>query len=75
MSKKSKDACATCFYWLADFNPQGLCRRYPPAALVMGWQHNPITPSPNQGNAHAIVNAAFPPMSATGWCGEFKKRK
>lgn len=56
--------CAECRYFLAaDLDPgQGLCRRYPAEVMVTKVRSN----NPPE------YRSVFPPMMASGWCGEFK---
>lgn len=48
--------CATCRFFFPSDDASGICRRYPPAAIV--------TPE--------VAFSHFPPMLNGGWCGEFK---
>jgi hypothetical protein len=72
------DGCSTCAFWFSPsqqnvgYSPSGrevgLCRRFPPATLVVGAQ------TAMNGTVNAITQAGFPPIDDTGWCGEHKKR-
>jgi hypothetical protein len=53
-------ACATCQFFLAQSEEQGLCRRYPPTVVVM---------QPDQSTL-----SMFPPMLKNGLCGEHKEK-
>jgi len=48
------NSCQACKFFLANDENQGICRRFPPAAVA--------TP---EGTF-----AIFPPMLNEGWCGE-----
>ena len=48
--------CATCKYFMARTDSEGICRRYPPAVLC-----------PINGPTFSV----FPPMLAEGYCGEW----
>jgi len=51
--------CATCKFFLATTDADGLCRRFPPVPLVY------------EGNQTISV---FPPMLSEGYCGEHKEQ-
>lgn len=53
--------CGNCKFFLPTEDPSGLCRRFPATPVVHGF------PPMQQ------VVATFPPMTAEGWCGEWKK--
>jgi hypothetical protein len=57
-----EQTCGACRFFLAstDDQEQGLCRERPPAALLAPAGH---------------VFAAFPPMTAQGWCGQFQPKE
>lgn len=65
------NGCGTClFFFHPDANQAaGLCRRYPPAVLLVGVQNMQGSPQPA-----AITQSGFPPMLADGWCGEHQER-
>lgn len=48
------NSCEACKFFLANDENQGLCRRFPPAAVAT-----------TEGTF-----AIFPPMLNEGWCGE-----
>ena len=52
--------CATCKYFLAVTEADGLCRRFPPVPLV--YPNGPTV-------------SVFPPMLNEGYCGEFKEKE
>lgn len=60
--------CGTCIYWGKDekLGPNvGMCRRYPPNAVVVPAQTT---------QSGVAVQSHFPPTLDYGWCGEFSER-
>lgn len=52
--------CQNCKYYLPENENQGLCRRFPPTL----WIH-----------INGPTVSVFPPMMATGYCGEHAKKE
>ena len=48
-------SCETCCFFMPRENADGLCRRFPPVALI---------------HEDGPVISVFPPMLPSGWCGE-----
>jgi hypothetical protein len=76
--------CGNCPYWmetpaagtgvprLANTAPirNGICRRFPPQLLMVGFGQSPIAKPGLQQQAAPMMQAMFPPMTEFGWCGE-----
>lgn len=63
--------CATCRFWTSEDNRQGLCRRYPPTPIMLGFGQPSILADPTRSQPQPLIMAYFPAMMANGWCGEF----
>lgn len=64
----TQNGCGTCRYWLPL--PQGgVCRRYPPVALMLGVQQGAL-----HGQIQPITGTFWPETPATSWCGEWALR-
>jgi hypothetical protein len=68
-----KDACALCRFWASEDNRQGLCRRFPPTPLMLGFGQPSVLAGPQQG-PQPMINSYYPAMLEHGWCGEFSPR-
>lgn len=75
----SPDCCSNCVFFLpggpaGGIDPnnlkapaRGICRRYPPAAQVIGMQPNPMDP---KAPPQAQIGRALVPVIGPEWCGE-----
>lgn len=57
-------SCATCVYLFVE-GDRSICRRYPPVPLVLA----------APGTTEVMIHSSFPPMLASGWCGEHQGRQ
>lgn len=61
-----KEGCLNCKFYLGG---DGLCRRYPPVAIIQQTKKT-------GGDVNTQTwNWKFPKMLPTGWCGEWQIRK
>ena len=61
----SDEACGSCRFWQTDGKPEGLCRRGPPAPVLI----------PGNGMMGPTVLAIHPPRQAPDWCGEYRPKQ
>ena len=71
---KDGQSCAICRYFMphqgqpnAGAAIGGLCRRYPPAAQILGMVAHPI----DLKQSVPQVGRALPPVQGVEWCGEY----
>jgi len=68
--------CADCRHWLTNDGKQGVCRRYPPMPVIIGFAPQSAIHDPSKPQAGVpVVNAFFPPMLAMGACGEHEPKE
>lgn len=63
-----EETCSTCAFYMAS--PK-VCRRYPPATLMLGVRQGIATISGNE----PVIQSVFPNMAPNGWCGEYKQMR
>jgi hypothetical protein len=68
------DCCATCRHWASDDKKAGLCRRFPPTPIMIGFTQPSIVADPTKAQATPAIMSYFPQMMAFGHCGEFAPR-
>lgn len=61
----SEEQCGTCHFY---FMGAKVCRRYPPAVLMVGMKQSLAL----AGQGEPAIGTYFPFMGPTGWCGEWK---
>ncbi len=61
-------SCEFCKFFLANLskekNPDGYCRRMPPAITVIG----------KNNLGQAMIQSQFPPIMKSFWCGEYRAK-
>lgn len=64
------ECCAHCrfFHLPKPDAPNGMCRRNPPAPMVVGAQQGALGPVP-------LVTGYFPPVNRDVVCGEFRSKE
>ncbi len=62
------DVCGACKFWQQTSDQTGECRREPPKLFILQAPPSQLmAPRPPE----PTMMAAFPPTSATAWCGAF----
>lgn len=60
------EECGSCAFYMAS--PK-VCRRFPPVPLMIGVRQGIA----QLAQPEPIIQAFFPNMMATGWCGEYQQ--
>ncbi len=67
------ERCRECeYFWTADPSPeapQGTCQRYPPTNIIG------MAKGPDGVERPASAGSTYPVITATNWCGEWKRGK